>query len=72
VAYSASLIPENWQLIYQLNPMAMVIQGSRWALLGAEWQPTWLNGLVVLAVLILLVAGAFYFRRVEQNIVDSI
>lgn len=72
VAYSARLIPDNWQLIYQLNPLTLVVQGSRWALLGAAWQPTWLNGLVVLIVLALLVAGAFYFRRVEQNIVDSI
>ncbi len=72
VAYSAGLIPSNWQFIYALNPMTIVVQGSRWALLGTPWRLTGGSAAIILTVLLLLVSGAFYFRRVEQTIVDSI
>jgi lipopolysaccharide transport system permease protein len=70
VAYSASLVPEQWRWLYQLNPLYAVIEGFRWALLGTAAPPTWSLGVSTLLVAALLVTGAFYFRRTERTIVD--
>ena len=70
VAYSTSLIPERWQTLYRLNPMAGVVDGFRWALLGIGHAPDWTAALSAVLVLTLLVTGAFYFRRTERTIVD--
>src|SRR3990172_3816359 len=73
VAYSATLIPEGaGRLAYGLNPMAGVIQGFRWAVLGVgqpEADMLWVSlGVAVL----LLVSGVTYFRRVERTFADVI
>ena len=70
VAYAASLIPQRWQLLYQLNPMYWVIEGFRWALLGRGQVPQPLMLVPVGFVLLLLISGAFVFRRTERSIVD--
>jgi len=70
VAYAASLIPERWQWLYQLNPMYWVIEGFRWALLGKGQAPQPLMLVPVSFVLLLLISGAFVFRRTERTIVD--
>ena len=70
VAYAASLIPERWQLLYQLNPMYWVIEGFRWALLGKGQAPQPLMLVPVGFVLFLVISGAFVFRRTERTIVD--
>ena len=70
VAYTASLIPERWQLLYQLNPMYWVIEGFRWSLLGKGQAPQPLMLVPVGFVLLLLISGAFVFRRTERTIVD--
>jgi lipopolysaccharide transport system permease protein len=70
VAYSASLIPERWQLLYQLNPMYWVVEGFRWALLGTGQPPQPLMLVPTGFVLLLLIIGAFVFRRTERTIVD--
>jgi len=73
VVYSATLIPEgSGQLIYGLNPMAGVIQGFRWAVLGVgQPDPTLLA--VSLAVSgLLLMSGVAYFRAVERSFADVI
>ncbi|MBM3188069.1 MAG: ABC transporter permease [Chloroflexi bacterium] len=70
VAYSSTLIPEAWRALYRLNPMASVVEGFRWALLGVGQAPDWTTAVSAGAVLLLLVAGAFYFRRTERTIVD--
>ena len=44
VAYSAKVISEKWQLVYSLNPMAGVVNGFRWALLGTDTGPGSDNG----------------------------
>jgi lipopolysaccharide transport system permease protein len=70
VAYSGNLVPERWQTIYGLNPMAGVIEGFRWALLGQErvsWSLVLVSTLMVVA---LLIGGLFYFRRMERSFVD--
>jgi lipopolysaccharide transport system permease protein len=70
VAYSATLIPAGWRLVYALNPMAGVIDGFRWALLGRS-QPDW-GALAISAVvtILLLLGGLYYFRRTEKTFVD--
>ena len=70
VVYSITLIPEQWQTLYLLNPMAVVIEGFRWALLGTSGPPAWSVVVATALTLALLVGGAFYFRRSERNIVD--
>ena len=72
VAYSAGLIPSGpWRFIYGLNPMAGVIQGFRWILLGGN-PPDALMFASVLMVSILLISGLFYFRRMERIFADVI
>jgi lipopolysaccharide transport system permease protein len=71
VVYPSSLLPEKWQILYGLNPMAGVIEGFRWALLGTNppGEMIWISlGVVV----VLLVTGAFYFRKVEQYFADIV
>jgi len=72
VAYSANVISEKWQLVYSLNPMAGVVNGFRWALLGAGNGPDlalWVStGISVLV----LVSGLFYFRNMERTFADTI
>ncbi len=72
VAYSASVISEKWQLIYYLNPMAGVVNGFRWALLGAGTGPNMALWISVGISLIVLVSGLFYFRNMERTFADTI
>jgi lipopolysaccharide transport system permease protein len=72
VAYSAKAISEKWQLVYSLNPMAGVVNGFRWALLGIGNGPDaglWVS--VGISVLI-LISGLFYFRSMEKTFADTI
>jgi len=72
VAYSAGLIPTGiWRIVYGLNPLAGVIQGFRWALLGGS-PPDELMIVSVVMVLVLLVSGLFYFRRMERTFADVV
>lgn len=72
VAYSAELIPKGiWRLLYGLNPMAGVIQGFRWALLNGD-PPGELMLLSVVIVMILLVTGLFFFKRMERTFADIV
>jgi lipopolysaccharide transport system permease protein len=73
VIYPVGLVPERWQTLLLLNPMAPVVQGFRWALLGnVPLPPAWsiASSLVVSAAL--LTGGALLFQRVERSIVDRI
>jgi lipopolysaccharide transport system permease protein len=71
VAYSSSLIPEPWRRWYGLNPMAGVVEGFRWALLGTGnvGPLLWVS---LAAVLLLLMGGLFYFRRTESTFADIV
>jgi lipopolysaccharide transport system permease protein len=71
IVYSASSIPENYRLIYSLNPIVAVIEGYRACLLGTTipWLYIW-PGIITTAIL--LISGAFYFRRMERVFVDVI
>lgn len=73
VGFSAKIIPQEWQLLYSLNPMVGVIDGFRWAILGGE-SPLYLPGfalsLVVTAVMLWF--GIHTFRRTERGFADMI
>jgi lipopolysaccharide transport system permease protein len=71
VVYASSLIPEPLRVWYGLNPMAGVIDGFRWALLGTG-APSAMVLVSVGMVLVLLVSGMFYFRRMEQFYADIV
>jgi lipopolysaccharide transport system permease protein len=73
VAYSAALVPAEWLPIYQLNPMAGVIEGFRWALLGQGLPPP-VGAIAIssIATLVILFTGLAYFRRVERTFADVI
>lgn len=73
VGFLSSVVPEKYQLLYSLNPMVGVIDGFRWCLLGGKVVPYWPGfWLSVFMVIILLVTGAYYFRRTERTFVDVI
>jgi lipopolysaccharide transport system permease protein len=72
IAYPSSLLPEPWRTVYGLNPMAGVVEGFRWALLGTETRPGAMTLLSALAALLLLLGGAFYFRRMEKTFADVV
>ena len=73
VGFSSSVIPERLRLLFYLNPMASVIDGFRWSLLGGK-EPIYPAGLVisVFIALVLLVTGAYYFRHMERTFADII
>jgi lipopolysaccharide transport system permease protein len=67
IAYPSSLLPEPWRTLYGINPMAGVIEGFRWALLGTATAPRPIIAVSTLAALVLLVSGGLYFRRMEKT-----
>jgi lipopolysaccharide transport system permease protein len=73
VVYSATLIPEGWaRIVYGLNPMAGVVQGFRWAILGVGEPP---SGLIILSIVMaisLLISGMLYFKRMERTFADVV
>jgi lipopolysaccharide transport system permease protein len=72
VVYSTTLITSaKWKLVYALNPMVGVIQGFRWALLGGS-PPGPMMAVSAAMMVVLLVSGLFYFRRMERIFADVI
>ncbi|MEO5952002.1 MAG: ABC transporter permease, partial [Chloroflexia bacterium] len=73
VGFSSGVVPEQWRLLYSINPMVGVIDGFRWSLLGGDhviyWQGLCLSSVVVL---VLLITGLQYFRRTERTFADVI
>ncbi len=72
VAYPSSLIPEQWRWAYGLNPMAGVVEGFRWALLGKTDPPGALLAVSIAVVILLLIGGLYYFRKMEQEFADVV
>ncbi len=72
VTYPSSLVPESWRPIYGLNPMAGVVEGFRWALLGKAQGPGALLAVSSGVVLTLLFSGLLYFRRMERTFADVV
>lgn len=71
VVYPASMVPEQFRFLYALNPMSGVIEGFRWALLGTN-PPSTMIFISFVVVIVLLVSGVFYFRRMEQYFADIV
>lgn len=71
VVYPSSLVDEPWRTILGLNPMAGVVEGFRWALLGSE-PPGALIGVSAAVATLVLISGLIYFRRVEQTFADMV
>ena len=72
VAYSSSIVPEKWRALYGINPMAGVVEGFRWALLGKSQPPGAMLFVSASVVTVLLVGGLYYFRRMEQEFADIV
>lgn len=72
IAYPSSLLSEPWQLVYALNPMVGVVEGFRWALLGAETAPGLMMIVSTLLAGLIFISGLFYFRRMEKTFADVI
>jgi lipopolysaccharide transport system permease protein len=70
VAYATSLIPEGWWFLYSLNPMVGVVEGFRWSLLGSDVAIGTVAAGSTVSALVLLLSGAFYFRRMERSLAD--
>lgn len=73
VGFSSSIVPEQWRFIYGLNPLVGVIDGFRWSILGGEAKLDLATfGLSVGLVVLLLITGIGYFRKVERTFADVI
>jgi len=74
VAYSAGYITGAWKIIYAINPMAGVVQGFRWALLGIELDSsaTMTMSISIGVAIVVLISGLFYFRRMERTFADMV
>jgi lipopolysaccharide transport system permease protein len=72
VVYPSSLLDEPWRTAYALNPMAGVVEGFRWALLGTESAPTLMIVASSVAAVALLAGGAVYFSRLEGTFADLV
>lgn len=73
VGFSSNIVPEQWRLLYSLNPMVGVIDGFRWAILGGNTQLYWPGFLLSLALVsVILITGIMYFRKTEKTFADVI
>jgi len=73
VGFSSSIVPEQWRLLYSINPMVGVIDGFRWSVAGSEATFYWPGFVLSLALVIaVLVTGIAYFRRTERTFADVI
>jgi lipopolysaccharide transport system permease protein len=72
IAYSSTMIPDKWKLIYSLNPMAGVVNGFRWALLGIGEGPGVDLMVSVVVAIVLLISGLIYFKRTERLFADMV
>jgi lipopolysaccharide transport system permease protein len=72
VIWPVDKVPEGiWRTIFALNPVAGVIQGFRWAILGGD-PPSKLLAVSVTVVAILFITGLFYFKRMERTFADVV
>jgi lipopolysaccharide transport system permease protein len=73
VGFSSSVVPDQWRLLYSLNPIVGVIDGFRWAILGGE-SHIYLPGFILSLALVfwLCTTGIWYFRKMERTFADVI
>lgn len=72
ITYASSIVPEQYQFLYSLNPMVGVVEGFRWAMLGVGDPPSSMFiGSIVISI-VLMITGAMYFRRMERTFADVV
>ncbi len=73
VGFSSSVVPEQYRLLYSINPMVGVIDGFRWAILGSDF-PFYLPGFLLSIGLVVLLfwGGLWFFRKTERTFADII
>ena len=72
VVYPSSLVPESWRMLYALNPMAGVVEGFRWALLGTGNAPGAMLAVSAVVTALLVISGAYFFRYSERTFADMV
>ncbi len=72
IAYSATLVPDQWRALYGLNPMVGVVEGFRWMLLDKPFPDVRMFIVSMAAVLVLFLGGLIYFKRMENYFADVI
>ena len=69
IAFPASRVPEKYQLLFHMNPMAGVVEGIRWSILGGT-PPSEYAYISYIIISVLFVAGIFYFNQVQRKMAD--
>ncbi len=72
VAYPSELLEGPAKTFYMLNPMVLVVDGFRWALIGTDTAPEPINLISVAIALIVLLTGLLYFQRMEKSFADVV
>ena len=72
VAYSASLVPAKYRLIFEINPLTGLLEAFRWSLLGVGNFPLAAVTYSAIITVVVLVAGAFSFKSMERKFADVI
>lgn len=72
IAYPTSLVPDLWRAWYGLNPMATVVEGFRWSILGTGGPTEGMLLTSVVVTVVVFVSGLFYFRRMEETFADIV
>jgi lipopolysaccharide transport system permease protein len=73
VGFRSDVVPEQWRLLYSLNPMVGVIDGFRWAICGGEFAIYWPGFAASLAITVFFLwFGIRYFRKTERTFADVI
>lgn len=72
IVYPSTLLPARWRTLYAVNPMVGVVDGFRWALLGSGDAPGAMLAVSAVSALVVLTAGALFFRRVEKTFADVV
>ena len=72
VIYPLSMVPEQWRVVYSLNPMVGVIEGFRWALLGKASPDLLLMAISMVIVFVILAGGYLFFKKMERSFADVI
>ena len=72
IFYPSSMVPQEWQLLYSLNPMSSILDGIRYCLLSAPQPPLSHLAISTISALLLLTSGAFFFKRLSRVIADLI
>jgi lipopolysaccharide transport system permease protein len=72
IVYPTSRIPERFQWIISLNPMAPVVEIFRYSFLGAGTVHMWQIGLSVFTTVFILIFGIILFSRIEKSFMDTV